>query len=76
MSPFGDQGEIKMDYIVVGDTAHVAGFDGTFDLLVNYFPAALINTLEVLGVKKIVWGREGENWELLADFPRLDFGSV
>lgn len=60
-----------MDYIVIGSTAHISGFNGDFDELINYMPASLITTLEFLGVAKVVWGQEGENWEQLSSFPKM-----
>ena len=61
-----------MEYIIVGTTAHIANFTGDFDELVNYFPATLLAALEFQGVTKVVWGLEGENYEELSEFPKLE----
>ena len=61
-----------MDFIVIGDSAHLAGFTGDLDDLVRVFPSSLINTLRVRDVKKVVWGANGEYWEFLDEIPAIE----
>jgi hypothetical protein len=60
-----------VNYIIVGDTAYLSDFTGELDELITLLPVSMLNSLEVLGLKKICWGLEGEDWEYIEDIPRL-----
>lgn len=62
--------EIK--YIIVGKVAYLSRFYGDFSDLVGRIPIGTLNTFELLGVKTICWGVEGEEFEELENFPRLE----
>jgi hypothetical protein len=56
-----------MEYLIISGTAYISHFyDGIEDLA-----AALtrddIGVFEIEGVKKVVWGKEGEDWCLVGE---------
>lgn len=62
----------ELKYIIVGKTAYISKFYGDFSELVSRLDIGVLNTFELLEVKNICWGVEGEQFEELENFPRLE----